>query len=104
MTMPVFEPIAWKDITAKNRVIFPPMHPEAGDDGWLALHPVEQLQQAFDAGKQATVPEGWQLVPIEPTEEMVSAFWGTIHHGDIELAHAWDAYFDMLAAAPKEKK
>ena len=32
------EPVAWKDSEAKNRVIFPPMKPEEGDDGWIPLY------------------------------------------------------------------
>lgn len=40
----------------------------------------------------ATVPDGWKLVPVEPTEEMYAA-------GDMQLAtkQVWDV---MLAAAP----
>jgi hypothetical protein len=53
-----------------------------------------------------TVPEGWQLVPIEPTQEMVKA----VENYRVET---WDGgewtsskkaigiYHDMLAAAPK---
>lgn len=42
-----------------------------------------------------TVPEGWQMVPVEPTSAMVVA---GLEHGGIA---AGLAYADMLAAAPK---
>lgn len=48
----------------------------------------------------ASIPGGWKLVPIEPTEEMIEGFWGEIKHGKEEIAAAKEAYFDMLAAAP----
>ena len=51
-----------------------------------------------------TIPEGWQLVPIEPTSEMIlAAVKGqsnrTTVPRDDELAAGM--YYDMLAAAPK---
>ena len=48
------------------------------------------------------VPDGWQLVPVEPTKAMLSA-------GDAQLAYdccsgtADDAWRAMLAAAPEYK-
>ena len=45
----------------------------------------------------APVPEGWQLVPVEPTPEMVKAS-NLISYRDEGQEH-WKA---MLAAAPKE--
>lgn len=41
------------------------------------------------------VPDGWKLLPIEPTPEMLNASW--VHHG-IYAPSVWRA---MLAAAPK---
>lgn len=46
------------------------------------------------------IPNGFKLVPVEPTEEMISGFWGEITHGDEEREAAKLAYSDMLAAAP----
>lgn len=54
----------------------------------------------------ASVPEGWQLVPVEPTQEMVVAGGGAIdmnggEGGDDEMqSDAIHAYSAMLAAAP----
>ena len=41
------------------------------------------------------VPDGWQLVPIEPTQEMLASAWG-IDSCDID-----GTYKAMLASAPK---
>lgn len=47
--------------------------------------------------QQVVVPDRWRLVPVEPTEEMISA-------GDLYmdgLSRLGDAYEAMLAAAPQ---
>lgn len=56
--------------------------------------------------QQASVPEGWKLVPVEATPEMISA--GAVHHYGAcsrqdrsDADKAWDA---MLAAAPQPKE
>lgn len=51
--------------------------------------------------------EGWQLVPVEPTDEMLRAWRGDMYKsyakshieriGDDEIGFAWNA---MIAAAP----
>jgi hypothetical protein len=45
---------------------------------------------------QEKVPEGWKLVPIEPTEEMCAAGYKSLQRVDSTSAH----YKAMLAAAP----
>lgn len=50
----------------------------------------------------STIPDGMALVPVEPTDEMIAAFWGEIRHGEPEKAAAIEAYKAMLAAT-KEK-
>lgn len=47
--------------------------------------------------RQAPIPEGWKLVPIEPTEEMVEA---AIDRAD----GVRNGYRAMLAAAPEYKE
>lgn len=52
----------------------------------------------------APVPAGWQLVPVEPTPEMIRASWdlagvGLVEHG--KRAYISIAYKAMLSAAPK---
>lgn len=51
------------------------------------------LAQAEERGMKKAVPEGWQVVPKEPTEEMV-------RKGATCVYSDW-AYAAMLAAAPK---
>jgi hypothetical protein len=68
-----------------------------------AVAMLRDIADEMEATNYPEIPEGWRLVPIDPTDEMVAAFWGDIQHGDVELAHAWDAYKDMLAAAPLPK-
>ncbi|WP_298187770.1 hypothetical protein [uncultured Pseudomonas sp.] len=46
------------------------------------------------------VPDGYRLVPVEPTPEMIDCFWGEITQGDAEIAVALEAYAEMLSAAP----
>ena len=41
------------------------------------------------------IPDGWKLVPVEPTKDMLEASW-TLH----SIYHP-SAYRDMLAAAPQ---
>lgn len=46
----------------------------------------------------ATVPDGWKLVPVEPTAEMYDA-------GDMQLAtkQVWDAMLAVAPAAPEQE-
>jgi hypothetical protein len=52
-----------------------------------------------------TIPEGWQLVPIEPTEEMLDeiagAKWNLL--SPTKQANEIAAYKAMLSASPKYK-
>lgn len=48
--------------------------------------------------EQVAVPEGWQLVPVEPTWEMVQA----ATHSSVAFGTK-ASYKAMLAAAPKQK-
>lgn len=62
----------------------------------------ERLREELDATlgeKQSTssISDGWQLVPVEPTPEMLSAAVSDVHS-----ATYWGvAYRSMLSAAPK---
>lgn len=54
------------------------------------------------------VPEGWKLVPVEPTPGMLNAFWqGTGAERprslDAQLSAVQGAWNYMLAAAPQPK-
>ncbi len=53
-------------------------------------------RECFDAGAKRAVPDGWVLVPIEPTYQMCEAMglpW--------ESPRFPDRYKAMIAAAPK---
>lgn len=70
-------------------------------DGWfmnidLSVCPI--VEQA----SQPQVPDGWKLVPIEPTEEMVKSVAVNVNGGSVILP-SWRAemYRAMIAAAPK---
>lgn len=51
----------------------------------------------------AVAPEGWQMVPVAPTDDMIVAFaeaWYSKHQ-TIDDPDMLDAYRDMLVAAPQ---
>ena len=49
------------------------------------------------APTQVVVPEGWKLVPVEPTDDMISAGADATNAYRVDVMRAYDA---MLAAAP----
>lgn len=57
-----------------------------------------KAEHALSANR-ASVPAGWRLVPIEPTQEMVRVAHGAQRH-TINVGFA-QAYRDMLSAAPE---
>jgi hypothetical protein len=59
-------------------------------DAWQVARATEQ---------PAAVPEGWKLVPIEPTEEMLNVYHGYYRSGKGYLDLS--IWRDMLAAAPQ---
>jgi hypothetical protein len=54
-----------------------------------------RMDTGFAGGAQPAVPEGWKLVPIKPTMQMINALADT----DPEHESVWDA---VLAAAPEK--
>lgn len=52
-----------------------------------------------DAGPPVTAPEGWKLVPVEPTDEMVEAGDHEIEKWGVDASSS-GAFRAMLAAAP----
>lgn len=79
-------------------------HPETGD--WLYDDPIE-LSKAIrkgpdmplSDGNSPVTPDGWQLVPKEPTAAMNKAGWDAMNeHNAIN-----PTYRAMLAAAPKQE-
>ena len=68
---------------------------QAGWAGWKASRAALSENHSPDAAKMVA-PEGWQLVPVEPTIEMVQA----ATHSAVGFGTK-AAYKAMLAAAPK---
>ncbi|WP_431612855.1 hypothetical protein, partial [Enterobacter chengduensis] len=53
------------------------------------------LRVAYEAGKSPVIPDGWVLVPEEPTHEMLEA-------GDEQFG-TYDVYRRMIATAPQQE-
>lgn len=76
--------------------------PEANDlcdeDGSAEIY----IRPAEQPAPVAVVPDGWQMVPVEPTDDMIVAFaegWYSKRQA-IDDPDMLDAYRDMLVAAP----
>lgn len=62
----------------------------------------KQMQAAYAAGLAARVPDGWKIVPIEPSIEMREALQ---HHvPSLSFLKTRMICIAMLSAAPKEQK
>ena len=59
--------------------------------------PVTRPQQQ---AAQAAVPHGWELVPVEPTQEMLAAAWKQGSGGGWDMEGPEPIYRAMLSAAP----
>ena len=57
------------------------------------------LRVAYEAGNSPVTPDGWQLVPKEPTAAMNKACWDAMNEHDAINP----TYRAMLAAAPKQE-
>lgn len=83
-----FNDVVWLDAVASN----PHMHsPKTSTIAMVAL----ELNRKLAAGNSPVIPDGWVMVPVEPTAAMYEA-------GDRQLAtkQVWDA---MIAAAPQQE-
>lgn len=49
---------------------------------------------------QPTTPEGWKMVPVEPTEEMNTAYFDAHAKSEFILADAPEVWAEMLSASP----
>ena len=58
----------------------------------------ERVDEIFKQAQPA-VPEGWKLVPLEPTKEMAVAYWQFNDRQDVRMIDAWKA---ILEAAPEK--
>ena len=80
-------------------------HPSDGGAQWYDVNAVDASITALRAAlAQPDVPEGWVLVPVEPTKEMRVAGKHAMKGSADELYEtnrALTVYGAMLAAAPK---
>lgn len=88
-------------------------HPQTGD--WLYDDPIELARAirkgpdmpTVQAGNSQVIPDGYALVPVEPTDEMIVAAMDsddvTYNESDdtVFYVHHREIYKAMLAAAPK---
>lgn len=68
---------------------------------------VSSLQERIRELEAQRVPEGWTLVPVEPTPQMVTAAWDGIANainGASYNKSGTAIYLSMLAAAPAPKE
>jgi hypothetical protein len=106
-------PVAWRDlaegevIQAGDRllsggkewaVLEPGSHAIGKEFWWLDTYPVQRVdtRTAQPAPAAPAVPAGWQLVPVEPTPEMLEALATSLHASHRKP----DGYRAMLSAAP----
>lgn len=69
--------------------------------GWLSLRRLNSLIGLARKAQEPAVPEGWAIVPIDPTDEMIVAFaeeWYS-RKQVIDDPDMVEAYKAMLAAA-----
>jgi hypothetical protein len=79
--------------------------PDRTDDRLSCLNKADAILAAIPSGSGWRVPDGWALVPIEPTEAMLNAVVPWEHEGRLPAgcrpfpsrAQEWAV---MLAAAP----
>ena len=111
MTMPTFEPVAF--IATTWQICFmgsgpiAPLTKKHNLKIGTQLFTESQLQQAYEAGLRDAVPEGFTLVPNEPTMPMlielneIAIIVAGLGHEDGPQRVLTDGYKAMLAAAPK---
>jgi len=67
-------------------------------DGEYSFQHMRYAWQAWQASRAAMVPDGWQLVPVEPTAyQVLVGRNANSYEGEICVA----IYLAMLASAPK---
>jgi hypothetical protein len=116
---PVQEPIGYEKYAAIREG-----HRNASEETYFAARPdlplttamLKLFRDGFDRGYDTTppaqpaVPEGWKLVPVEPTDEMLAAAdegdreYTLRNFGDVQtvMQGPYDHYVAMLAAAPEK--
>ncbi|MCM2546151.1 hypothetical protein ACVCII_04255 [Burkholderia glumae] len=92
-TAPALTDEQWLDLASRHA------NAEWNSTGYLDSIKAVCADFALLTSPRAAVPEGWKLVPIEPTSEMVSA-GEHVAYSDVAYAPPEIAYRAMLDAAP----
>ena len=92
------EPVAWLNVATGHVTTSAAVVMDWDDEK-------EQVQSLYaeQPAPVAVVTDGWQMVPVEPTDDMIVAFaeaWYSKHQ-TIDDPDMLDAYRDMLVTAPK---
>lgn len=114
--VPQGEPVEPTDDEIRRAVNLPFVEDESGTE-WVMLTPkmlaraVRRMLAATPAApsQETAVPEGWKLVPVEPTDEMYEAGYNKLRdihsgpfNGSPSLGHSGVVYRAMLAASPAQ--
>lgn len=59
------------------------------------------MRVAYEAGNSPVIPDGYVMVPVKPTREILDEFDSIIDYGAEDSEDAWRR---LLAAAPQEVK
>ena len=92
-TLETIRKMAWDAVGTKDNA--------AADKALVDIHEYAK-KQAARAGQAASVPEGWKLVPINPTGEMLGKMKHQIdgyHNGTLVKR-----YHEMLDVAPPKQE
>ncbi|MCK6928897.1 hypothetical protein L8Q48_16970 [Enterobacter roggenkampii] len=106
--VPAFVPPAIEPDYEVIKGILPTANPDEyacciAADMWNACR--NAMLQGAD-GKSPVIPDGWVMVPVEPTAEMQSAAAGAIRFDTTPINKLWTGnavYRAMLAAAPQQE-
>lgn len=83
-----FNDVVWLEAVASN----PHMHsPTTSTIAMVAL----ELNKRLEAGNSPVIPEGWVMVPVEPTEDMIVNWFESEPDESFSDAEVWEAYDAM---------
>lgn len=68
-----------------------------GKDEWYEADWLKHLHLSLSPQPEPVIPEGWKIVPVEPTEKMLDALYA------VEIADDTLSYKAMLSSAPDYK-
>ena len=79
--------------------------PQLGQVGdyWLESSVRAIQEEAYKAGMAAAVPDGWKVVPVEPTPKMLTAAYSVVRWDQDADVATRASYSAMLSASPEVK-